>query len=174
MLRDHIRTFDARVDAWIDRHRSPALDRLFYGLSSAADQSLLWHAAGAARAARTGEPAAALRFSAALGIESAVTNGPIKLLFQRVRPAPDQVDGPLPFGMRRPITSSFPSGHATAGFMAASLLARDSDLGVAWFGLAALVAGSRVYVQMHHASDVVAGAALGLGMGMLARRYLPR
>lgn len=173
MLRDRIRTFDARVDAWIDRHRSPPLARLFYGLSSAADHSLLWHAVGAARAARAGEPAVALRLSAALGIESALTNGPIKLLFRRVRPAPDHADGRLPFGMRRPITSAFPSGHATAGFMAASLLARDTDLGVAWFGFAAVVAGSRVYVRMHHASDVLAGAALGLGLGMLARRLLP-
>ena len=43
-----------------------------------------------------------------------------------------------------------------------------------WFTLAALVAGSRVYVRMHHASDVVAGAALGLALSPLARRFVAR
>jgi membrane-associated phospholipid phosphatase len=35
------------------------------------------------------------------------------------------------------------------------------------------VASSRVYVKMHHASDVVAGAALGFAMAHLARRVWP-
>ena len=40
----------------------------------------------------------------------------------------------------------------------------------AWYTLAALVAFSRVYVRMHHTSDVVAGAALGLALAPAARR----
>ena len=39
--------------------------------------------------------------------------------------------------------------------------------------LAGLVATSRVYVKMHHASDVLVGAALGIGLGTIARRVLP-
>jgi len=35
------------------------------------------------------------------------------------------------------------------------------------------VAASRVYVRMHHASDVIAGAALGVALGVVARRVLP-
>jgi membrane-associated phospholipid phosphatase len=34
-----------------------------------------------------------------------------------------------------------------------------------YFSLAALVAAIRVYTRMHHTSDVVAGAALGLVLG---------
>jgi undecaprenyl-diphosphatase len=40
--------------------------------------------------------------------------------------------------------------------------------------MAATVASSRVYVKMHHASDVIAGAALGVGLGLLARRIWPK
>jgi undecaprenyl-diphosphatase len=40
--------------------------------------------------------------------------------------------------------------------------------------LAGLVAASRVYVRMHHASDVVAGIAFGLGLGLVARRVIPK
>lgn len=163
-----VRRFDDAVDGWVDRHRSPRLDPLFYGLSSAADHSLLWHVIGAARAIRRRDPAVALRFSAAMGIESALTNGPIKAAFRRIRPdqSPTHTDdGPLPYGLHRPITSSFPSGHATAAFTAATLLSRGRGTAPVWFTLAALVAASRVYVRMHHASDVLAGAALGLVLG---------
>jgi undecaprenyl-diphosphatase len=165
--------FDEAVDKWLEPHRSPALDRLFYGLSSAADHGMLWHALGAARAAKRRQPADALRFSAVLGAESAITNGVVKSLFRRVRPAEHfEHDEPLPYGMRRPITSSFPSGHAATGFMCAAVLARGSKAAPAWYTLAALVAFSRVYVRMHHASDVIAGAALGAALGVVARRLL--
>ena len=39
---DRVHAFDRRVDKWVDRVRSPALDPVFYGLSSAADHGLLW------------------------------------------------------------------------------------------------------------------------------------
>ena len=42
-----------------------------------------------------------------------------------------------------------------------------------YYAVAAVVATSRVYVKMHHASDVVAGAALGALMGHAARSLFP-
>jgi len=47
---------------------------------------------------------------------------------------------------------------------------------VGWFGLATVVACSRIHVRVHHGSDVVAGAALGLALGAVAKRLwrLPR
>ena len=40
-----------------------------------------------------------------------------------VRPALEQIEEKLPYGMHRPITSSFPSGHAASAFTAATVLA---------------------------------------------------
>ncbi len=168
-----VRAFDDAVEQWLEPRRSPALDRLFYGLSSAADHGFLWFALGGLRTARTGEPRAARRLGVALGIESALTNGVVKTVFGRIRPPHDQPDGPLPYGMHRPITSSFPSGHAATAFTAAVLLSDRTRLGPLYFALASLVAASRVYVRMHHASDVIAGAALGLVFGRVLRRALP-
>src|SRR5262245_47145643 len=168
-----VQSLDDAVDAWMDRIRGPRLDPIFYGLSSAADHGFLWLSIGGLRAARRGEPAIALRLGISMGIESALTNGPIKMMFRRVRPEHDaEPHEPLPYGMHRPITSSFPSGHAASAFTAAMLL-KDSPLAPAFFVLAALVASSRVYVKMHHASDVLVGSALGLAMGTAARRFLP-
>jgi membrane-associated phospholipid phosphatase len=48
-----------------------------------------------------------------------------------------------------------------------------ADPGPPWYLLAGLVGFSRVYVRLHHTSDVVAGAALGLVFGALARRLAP-
>ena len=40
----------------------------------------------------------------------------------------------------------------------------------AWFLVALVVASSRIHVRIHHASDIVAGAALGTVLGLIARR----
>ena len=78
-------------------------------------------------------------------------------------------DGEHPFRLRTPRTTSFPSGHASSGFMAATLLADGGRAPGrwAWYGLAAVVASSRIHTRSHHASDVVAGAALGLVLGLM-------
>jgi membrane-associated phospholipid phosphatase len=149
------------------------VDQFFYALSSAADHGLVWLAIGAARAARVADPGVALRFGALLSAESVLTNGLVKSLFRRVRP-PDHYEHRerLPYGMRRPITSSFPSGHAATAFMAATVLSKGTRTAPAYFALAGLIAYSRVHVRIHHGADVVGGAALGLALGGLARRFV--
>jgi undecaprenyl-diphosphatase len=164
-LLERVAAFDAAVECRFEGFHSPPVDAVAYRLSSAADHSLLWHVCGATRAlARRGDLKWAARFSLALGVESALTNGAVKSLFLRIRPA-DYAAIEFRHGLRRPITSSFPSGHATAAFCAATLLGG----GPGWYTAAAMVAGTRVYVRLHHASDVLAGAAFGVGLGLLLR-----
>ena len=166
-MRARIAAFDDAVDRAVEQIRSPTLDGVVYRLSSAADHSLLWHVCGVGRAlANGGNVRYAVRFAAAMGAESALTNGAIKSLFGRLRPA-DYADIDFHHGLRRPITSSFPSGHATAAFCAASLLG-----GGPWYVAAAAVAATRVYVRLHHASDVAAGAALGLALGAVMKPFV--
>jgi undecaprenyl-diphosphatase len=166
-----VQAFDAAIERRLERVRNPVLDRVMYTLSSAADHSLLWFGIGGIRALRRGDVRFAAKFAASMGIESALTNGLVKSAFRRVRPEHEIAAGPLPYGMRRPITSSFPSGHATAAFTAATILAHTGHGDVFWYAVATIVAGSRVYVRMHHASDVVAGALLGVVLGRVARQW---
>ena len=106
-----------------------------------------------------------------LGAESLVVNQGLKRLFRRTRPTES---GDERYPVRRPSTSSFPSGHASSAFFAASLLSeRDRALAPLWFSLAAVVATSRAYVRIHHGSDVVAGAAVGLALAAVAKRLWP-
>jgi len=69
---------------------------------------------------------------------------------------------------------SLPSGHAATSFAAAVALAHYVPARVAplLFVLAALIAWSRVYVGVHYPSDIVAGALLGVGVGLTAPRLL--
>jgi undecaprenyl-diphosphatase len=170
--------FDEAVDRAFEPLRgNPAADRLFYALSELADFSLLWHLVGVARAAPATGAAfdqrsrEAVELSVVLGAESLLVNGGIKRLFRRARPVHE---GDRPHRLRQPLTTSFPSGHASAAFCAAAVLSRDRRLAVPAYGLAVLVASSRVYVRIHHASDVVGGAVVGIALGAAARKVLAR
>lgn len=103
------------------------------------------------------------------GAITAVTKGVVG----RARPfaSPGDPDMFSPgHGFTNASLASFPSGHTSAAFATATVLARE--LGVAhpearWivnpllFGGATFVGFSRVYDRQHWPSDVVAGAALG-------------
>jgi undecaprenyl-diphosphatase len=164
--------FDQAVDGFFGRHLRgrPVWDGVMYAASAAGEHSLAWVVLAGAEGWRTGAPARALaRAGLALGAESLLVNGAIKSVFRRQRPAED---APRPHYLRQPLSSSFPSGHASSAFFAAALL-RDSPLAPAYYGLALVIATSRAHVRIHHGSDVVAGAVLGAVMGELARRAFP-
>lgn len=63
---------------------------------------------------------------------------------------------------------SFPSGHAAAAFVFATLIAVYYPLFAApVFLLAAMIGASRVLLGVHFPSDILAGALLGFGSAMM-------
>ena len=166
-----VAALDNAVDrAWEGLRGHPVADQIFYAASQLGDFSLLWHLLGVTRGlVSDGGIREAARLSAALAVESVLVNGAVKSLFGRERPAHA---GERPHHLRQPLTSSFPSGHASAAFMAATLLAERTRVKPLWYALAGVVAASRVHTRIHHASDVVAGAALGLTLGRVVRNAL--
>ena len=167
-----IARFDTAIDTRVDDFRGhPHVDRLMYAASDLGDFSLIWHLVSASRALWPDRrPVHVVRVAAVLGVESALVNGPVKSMFRRHRPAWEQE---RPRRLRRPRTSSFPSGHASAAMTAAGVLAENDPLWPLYYAVGAVVAGSRVYVKIHHPSDVVAGALLGLVLARVARRVWP-
>lgn len=153
--------FDSSVDAAVDRIRGRgSLDRIFFTLSESANHSMLWHGINAVDAVVAGPVGRrrALRRSVILGVEQALVNGLVKSLFRRARPVTDVTP---PHRLRTPRTTSFPSGHASAGACAATLLSEDLGSAPVWWVAAGAVSISRVYVGVHHASDVIGGLVLG-------------
>jgi undecaprenyl-diphosphatase len=169
---EKIARFDDRVDSAFDKLRgNPIADRVFYSATNLGEHGLLWFMLGALRGLRSDRDwHAAVRVGAGVAAESVLVNLGVKSLFRRTRP-PWETD--RAFAIRRPLTSSFPSGHATSAFTAAVLLSEEDTLAPAYYAIAAIVATSRVYVKIHHASDVVGGIGLGLFMGHVGRRLFP-
>ena len=172
-----VERMDVAVDEWFEAHlrHRPWADRIMYSASAAGDHGYIWLALGVLQAVRLHHDRdwrrPLLRVSAGLGVESALVNGPVKWLFRRTRPVHE---GPRPLHLRSPLTSSFPSGHASASFCAAVVLTNGQPkLAPLWWSMALVVSLSRCYVRMHHASDVVIGALIGAAVGRVAVVLVP-
>lgn len=163
-------------DKYLTLKRNPKRDAFWFPLSHSADHSIIWFALALLRFLIVQNLKELLYFAAIIALESALTNGPIKYCFRRQRPHELEntyKDGEkLPYGLRMPITSSFPSGHATAAMCAACLLSSSQNwIALIVFPLGLLVAYSRMYTRMHHLSDIIGGVLLGLLYGYLALRF---
>lgn len=166
--------FDTAADAWLEQFRGdPTLDRIMVAATHAGEFSAIWHVSSLVRGLARGRPDQIVGLAVGIGLESLIVNQGLKRVFKRPRPTPD---GDQRFDIRRPLTSSFPSGHASAaGFAATSFIGWDGARSAAlWGTLAATVAASRPYVRIHHASDVIAGVSVGVGMGLIARQIFKR
>lgn len=113
-------------------------------------------------------------------LESSVLTLMVKGMVGRARPS-STLDDPDQYypgrGFAHNAMASFPSGHTTAAFAAATVLATELGrahpsrrplLEAAFYGAATLVGLSRVYQNAHWSSDVAAGAALGIAGGLRA------
>jgi diacylglycerol kinase family enzyme/membrane-associated phospholipid phosphatase len=166
------------VDVFLARHSAalPAsvADPALRELSHAANHGLLWFGVAGLLATRRGPTRrGALRGVAALSMASAVANALGKPVFPRRRPAADLI----PVGRRVnrfPRSSSFPSGHAASAAAFVTGVALESPAAaVAVAPLAAAVAYSRVHTGVHWPTDVLAGAGLGVGLGLATKRWWP-
>jgi undecaprenyl-diphosphatase len=169
-----VQAFDAWADAQLERLRgNPVADRVFNVASTVGDFSAVWQVTGIVRLVSGGgggdRRRQALALSGLLGAESLLVNQGVKRLFRRTRPTES---GDERYEVRTPTTSSFPSGHASSAMFAATVLTSWTGprLAPVWYGIGSVVAVSRAYVRIHHASDVVGGAVLGLALGQLAVR----
>ncbi|MFD4305978.1 phosphatase PAP2 family protein [Streptomyces albidoflavus] len=167
---------DRKLFAKVASTGGPRAGRVLPCLSEAADHGKVWGMCAALlamagdRAARRG----ALRGSGALAIASLLGNTLGKDLTRRRRP---DLTG-VPRGRRLtrlPHTTSFPSGHAaSAAAFATGVTMECPRAGLVVVPLAAAVAFSRVYTGVHHPSDVLAGAALGVGAAAATCHWWPR
>jgi undecaprenyl-diphosphatase len=159
--------FDDRVDALLEPLRNKKLVVVVFTVASAVgDFGLLWHLIGFLRAiGSTARLQQAVVFSILIGVESLLLNQGIKRLFRRTRPTER---GDARFTLRKPRTSSFPSGHSSSAFFSALVLTTMTPWPwwILFYFFAVTIATSRVGVRIHHASDVIGGAIVGTTMGV--------
>ena len=166
--------FDRHVDKLLEQVRGhPITDKVFTTASHVGEFSLIWHAISVTRGLVKGRRDQVVVLAVLIGAESLIVNQGVKRLFKRTRPT---TDGDDRLKVRKPMTSSFPSGHASAAAFAATVLTAwdGRRMGTLWFTLAGIVGTSRAYVRIHHASDVVGGLVVGRILGLVGRRVARR
>ncbi|MFE9763858.1 bifunctional phosphatase PAP2/diacylglycerol kinase family protein [Streptomyces sp. NPDC005808] len=175
ILRDRLLNADYRLFEAVASRHWPGADHVLPRLTRSANHGVLWFTTAAAIAVvRTPRArAAAARGLASLALASATINTVGKRTVRRPRPVLDPV--PLIRQLKRqPITTSFPSGHAaSAAAFAAGVALESRGWGAAVAPLATAVVVSRVYTGVHFPSDVLAGAALGVGAAYVVRALVP-
>ena len=109
-------------------------------------------------------PSLLIRTGATILVAETVSAGFKEWLNRARPPLRDPAQEPL---VSLPATGSFPSGHATVAFAGATVLALAVPR-LRWplLALAALIAFSRVYVGVHYPLDILAGAVLGVAIGL--------
>ncbi|MGW0554000.1 phosphatase PAP2 family protein [Streptomyces sp. NPDC002926] len=168
--------WDRQILHTVAARRWPGAEPVLPRLSRSANHGLLWFGVAAGmvalgRGARSRR--AAVRGVGSLALASAAINTIGKRSVRRARPMLDAV--PVIRRLKRqPFTTSFPSGHAASAAAFATGVALESkSWGAIVAPVAASVAFSRVYTGVHYPSDVLVGAALGVGAAFALRGAVP-
>jgi undecaprenyl-diphosphatase len=155
---------DHRLERWIVTHRSEPFDTFFVALTHIGSFGIVWFTLAVVATLLLRRPVVFPLVVTAYFATAALTDV-LKAIVDRRRP----IDHPLVPHLASP---SFPSGHAATSFACAATLAafvpRSGQ--IVLYVLAAGIAYSRVYVGVHYPLDVLAGAALGLGVATALRR----
>jgi membrane-associated phospholipid phosphatase len=145
------------------RGHSPGLESAAKALGKAGNNGLVWVVIGVALALIDPERREAWLICAALGPVAIVLNYGIKLAVKRPRPV---LEGLPPLG-GAPSSLSFPSAHALSSFAVATAMFRVDPATAGTFAVAAALSLGRPYLGMHYPSDVLAGAFLGVVLGLI-------
>jgi undecaprenyl-diphosphatase len=145
------------------RWHPPAVERFAIALGRAGNNGAIWLALGLLLALLDSSNREAWLICAVLGPLAIGVNYAVKLAVRRPRPV---LDGLPPLG-GAPSSLSFPSAHATSGFAVATAMTQVEPVAALAFLLAAALALGRPYLGMHYPSDVLAGALLGVALGLL-------
>jgi hypothetical protein len=142
---------------------TPGLEGAAKALGKAANHGLVWLVLGLALALIDPDRRESWLICAALGPVSIALNYAIKLAVRRPRPA---LEGLPPLG-GAPSSLSFPSAHALSSFAVATAMVRVDPATAGALVVALAISLGRPYLGMHYPSDVLAGAALGIVLGLI-------
>lgn len=161
-------TLDQDIFNYVQKNRTPASHDFFGLITDLGDGGVLAGLMGVIYAAGEFSDRVHLRKAALLGLQSLATAGLLTagLKFVVGRARPHAWEGSQSFrvfsGSSR--QTSFPSGHSAAAFAVATSIADESDklsVDILCYGLATMVALSRVHQEKHWASDAFVGSAIG-------------
>ncbi len=145
------------------RGHSPGIESAAKALGKAANNGVVWVVLGLALALIDPDRRESWLICALLGPVAIVLNYGIKLAVRRPRPV---LEGLPPLG-GAPSSLSFPSAHALSSFAVATAMFRVDPATAGALLVALAISLGRPYLGMHYPSDVLAGAVLGVLLGLI-------
>ena len=159
-----MKELDLQLLRWMRTHgHSRGLEDAAVALGKAGNNGLVWVVLGAALAVIDSSRWEQWLVCALLGPLAIGLNYAIKLVVKRPRPV---LEGLPPLG-GAPSSLSFPSAHATSSIAVATAMVRVDPAMAGAFAVAVLISLGRPYLGMHYPSDVLAGAFLGVLLGLI-------
>ncbi len=163
---------DDGIHEWSQSNRNTSGDDFWKFISRFGEPFVLLAASGGIYAAGELAGSTGMRRTALLSIESLLISSTmlyaLKWAVGRARPYAEEGKSSFhPFSLESKY-HSFPSGHTSAAFSVASVIAHHSDsviVDVLSYSLATFVGFARPFQDKHWASDVFFGAALGYFVG---------
>ncbi|MDX6634262.1 MAG: hypothetical protein QOF06_465 [Solirubrobacterales bacterium] len=156
---------DLKLLRWMRTHgHSPGLQGAAIALGKFGNNALLWILLGGALAIIDSSRWESWLICALLGPFAIGVNYVIKLRVKRERP---KLEEDLPPLGGAPTSLSFPSAHATSSFAVATAMTRVDPAMAGAFVVAIALSLGRPYLGMHYPSDVLAGAFIGVVLGLV-------
>lgn len=140
---------------------NPFLDKVMILITSLGNIGFIWVLIASILLMNSKYRKIGLMIICALVLSLILGDGILKHLLKR--PRPFIADPGISLIIAKPLSYSFPSGHAASAFAAAGILVRTiKKYKTYMIVLAFLIAFSRVYLLVHYPTDVIGGIVLGL------------
>lgn len=163
---DYIKEKDNEILSYInDNYRNKRLDKVMPIVTALGDLGIIWVVIGALLIRNLDYRKTGVMIFLALILTTIIGEGIIKHIVKRKRPTICISDSIL---IVKPSTYSFPSGHTASSFAVSAIFLNNSSIASGTIiTIAILIAFSRLYLNVHYPSDVIAGGIIGLACGML-------
>lgn len=164
---DRIQAWDDRILQILAKKHTPFLNRLMVLITATGDNGIIWFALTVPFLLLNQWRLTGFTMLSAMGIATLSGELTIKHIVKRIRPCNKAYEEYLL--IENPPHYSFPSGHTTASFAVAAVIANMCpSLAAAVMIYASLIAFSRLYLLVHYPTDVLAGMVIGTVCGFIA------
>lgn len=164
-LKSKIQRFDETVLFSIQRNQTKKLSITMLAFSIIGNGGLLWAFIGGLLLLDSSTSRYSAYLVVSLSLCALVNNVFFKPLCDRERPCDTYQN--IPLLIKRPMGSSFPSGHAATSFASATaLFFMDPRIGMIALFVAFIIAFSRLYLFVHYPTDILIGMVSGVACSL--------
>ncbi len=165
-----IKKADEKILFYISKLQTPLFNKIMVAITTIGNAGTIWLLISVPMLLKCSSRIRGIKLIMSLALAGLMGEIILKRLVGRIRPFDET--GTEDLLIKKPTTYSFPSGHSSSSMAAALTISLCFPyLTLPAFTLAFLIAFSRLYLQVHYPSDVVAGATLGILCGIFVNSF---